>query len=64
MRQLGSTSQQFVKGSDDFIALFLQRPDSFPEILPGNENDLERVQDDRLAFDSGSRIEAGIGHFT
>ena len=61
--RLVPTSQQLVKGSDNLIALFLQRPDSFPKILPGDGNNLERMQNDRLALDSESRIEAGMGHF-
>jgi hypothetical protein len=57
------TSQQLVEGGNDLIAVFLQRPDSFAEILLGDGNNLERVQDDRLSLDPESRIEAGIGNF-
>ena len=61
--RLVPTSQQLIKGSDDLIPVFLQRPDSFPKILPRDGNNLERMQNDRLALDSESRIEAGMGHF-
>jgi hypothetical protein len=61
--RLVPTSQQLIKGSDDLIALFLQRSDLLPKMLPGNGNHLEEIQHDRPALDPESRIEAGIGNF-
>ena len=61
--RLVPTSQQLIKGSDDLIPVFLQRPDSFPKILPRDGNNLERMQNDRLTLDPESRIKAGVGHF-
>lgn len=43
--RLVPTSQQFIKGSDDFVALFLQRSDQLPEILFGDEIDFEGAYD-------------------
>jgi hypothetical protein len=57
-------SQQLIKGSDDFITLFLQRSNQLSEILLGDRNDFERMQDNPLAFDSESWIEAGIGNLS
>jgi hypothetical protein len=44
-------SQQLIEGSYDFITLFLQRSNQLSEILFGDRNDFERMQDNSLAFD-------------
>jgi hypothetical protein len=57
-------SQQIIKGCDDFITLFLQRPNQFAEFLFGDRNDFERMQDNPLAFDSESWIEPEVGNLS
>ena len=63
-RWLVPASQQLIKGSDDFITLFLQRSNQLSEILFGDRNDFERMQDNPLAFDSESWIEPGVGNLS
>ena len=41
--QLVPTSQQFVKGRNDSVALLLQGSDPLSKVFPGDGNDLERV---------------------
>ncbi|HEY3745254.1 MAG TPA: hypothetical protein VGL17_03380, partial [Gemmatimonadaceae bacterium] len=57
-------SQQLIKGGDDFITLFLQRSNQLSEILLGDRNDFERMQDNPLAFDSESWIEPWVGNLS
>ena len=56
IKRLVPTSQQFIEGSDNFIALLLQRTNEFP--LRGGD-DFERMRDDQLTFDSKRRRNGG-----
>ena len=59
---LATVSQELIQRGDDRIAFRLQRFDKFPEILVGNRDDFEWMQNDGLSFDPKGWIETRIRH--